>query len=351
MEIGTKNCKHLFLDIVGYSKNRTVEAQSDIISKLNEIIKKVLIENKVAASKRLLLPTGDGMCITFINNQQYDFAIVIAVAILKELKFYNDKTTDNMRKIEIRIGINENIDNIIIDINNKKNIAGSGINYAQRIMSLADGNMIMIGSSVYEQVNKRDKYYGKFRAWNAIIKHNERLPVYQYIDENISVLNTQIPVIFQQIEKPKIEINLTDHLSMYLAIVYKGVDIYGPLKKDIFDTEYLVITLYQLADFVQSFFSNSKNIVKDYASEFGGTIVNDGRCILITKAIQKIKESINYPIFCTDLSKYYTNVLIEKNYASNLFVDSSEPIELSDEGKLFVEEHCKEELEFIQEIK
>lgn len=100
MEIGTKNCKHLFLDIVGYSKNRTVEAQSDIISKLNEIVKKVLNENKVTTSKRLLLPTGDGMCITFINNPQYDFAIVIAVAILEELKLYNDKTTDNMRKLK-----------------------------------------------------------------------------------------------------------------------------------------------------------------------------------------------------------------------------------------------------------
>lgn len=351
MEIGSKNCKHLFLDIVGYSKNRTVEAQSDIISKLNEIVKKVLSEYKVTASKRLLIPTGDGMCITFINNPQFDFAIVIAVAILEELKLYNDKTKDKMRKIDIRIGINENIDNIIIDINNRKNIAGSGINYAQRIMSLADGNMIMIGSSVYEQVNKRDKYYGKFRPWNALIKHNERLPVYQYIDEKISVLNTQTPVIFQQIEKPKIEILLTEHLAMYLAIVYKGVNIYGPLKKDIFDKQYLVITLYSLAYYVNTFFTNSKSLVKEYAIEFMGAITNEGRCILITKAIQEIKEQIKRPLFCSDLRDYYIDILINKNFAKKLFVDPSDSIELSDEGKSFVEEHCKEELEFIQEIK
>lgn len=209
----------------------------------------------------------------------------------------------------------------------------------------------MIGSSVYEQVNKRDKYYGKFRAWNAVIKHNERLPVYQYVDDKISVLNTQTPIMFQQIEEPKLEISLTNHLSMYLAIVYKGVDIYGPLQKEMFDSRYLVITLYHLAYFVTRFFDNSKNLVKDYASEFMGAITDDGRCILITKAIQEIKKDIKHPLFCSDLTDYYAYVLIKKNHASNLFVDSSKPIELSDEGKLFVEEHCKEELEFIQEIK
>lgn len=351
MEIGAKNCKHLFLDIVGYSKNRTVEAQSDIITKLNEIVKKVLNEYKVSTSKRLLLPTGDGMCITFINNPQYDFAIVFAVAILKEIKLYNEQTTDKMRKFEIRIGINENIDNIIIDINNKKNVAGSGINYAQRVMSLADGNMIMIGSSVYEQVNKRDKYFGKFISWNALIKHNERKAVYQYIDEDIPVLNTQIPTVFQEISLPKEEINLTEHLSMYLAIVYKGIEIYGPLQKDFSDSKYLVIILYYLAFFVIRYFDNSKNMVKDYANDFLGTITNDGKCIIITKAIQEIKKIITHPLFCSDLSDYYSNKLIIKNNAKNLFVDSTKPIELSDEGKVFVEKNCKEQLEFIQEIK
>lgn len=351
MEIGEKNCKHLFLDIVGYSKNRTVEAQTEIIAKLNDIVRKVLTEYKLSSSKFLLLPTGDGICITFVNNSQYDFAIVFAVKILELIKQANEQTNDNMRKFEIRIGINENSDNIIIDINKRKNVAGSGINYAQRIMSVADGDMIMIGSSVYEQVNKRDKYFGKFKKWNASIKHGETLSVYQYIDDSITVLNTQTPNAFKTHNDVKMEINLTERLSMYLALVYKGCKIYGSLSKNVFDSNYIVVMLYYLANNVNDHLINSKSIIKEYAGNIFDSVTNEGRTVSITKALEEIKNMITYGLMISDLSDYVCQKLIEHNNAGNLFKDSKNPIQLSAEGQLFVEKNCKEQIDFIQEVK
>lgn len=351
MEVGAYNCKHIFMDIVGYSNNRSVEAQIDIITKLNDVVKKVLAEFKVSPSKRLLLPTGDGICLTFINQTQYDFSINVAVRILESIKQINEQTDDKMRQFLVRIGINENIDNIIIDINNKKNVAGSGINYAQRIMSLADGNMIMIGSSVYEQLKRREKFIDKFKGWKSNIKHGEVLTVYQYIDDSIPVLNTLTPIAFNSSRNEKKQVHLTDHLAMYLVIIYKGGGLFGPLIKKATDSEYLVIVLYYLSFFEKFFFSNSKNIVKDYTSAFLESITDEGRCILITKAITEIKEILKHPLFTADLTKHYYNNLIQDNNAEELFVDPENPIQLSDKGKSFVEEHCTEQLEFIQEIK
>lgn len=161
--VETAVAKYIFLDIVKYSKNRSVEAQTHIIGVLNDLVTKSLDYFKIVSKDRILLPTGDGLCICIINGKyEYDIHVSIALKILENLNAYNNITIDEMRKMNIRIGVNQNLDNIVQDINKRRNIAGSGINFAQRIMSCAGENQILIGESVFHELSVREKYLDTF---------------------------------------------------------------------------------------------------------------------------------------------------------------------------------------------
>jgi class 3 adenylate cyclase len=192
MEVRTALIKYIFLDIVGYSVGRTVEAQTEIINVLNNIVQNAVNAQNIEKEKIIYLPTGDGMCICLINIiDPYDIHIKIALNILEQIFIRNEKQQDGQRVFKIRIGINENHDNIVIDINNRDNIAGAGINIAQRIMAMAEDSQIYMGQSVYEKLVQRELYSKCFRVETAIIKHGINYTCYQYINKELSYLNNE----------------------------------------------------------------------------------------------------------------------------------------------------------------
>lgn len=205
MDAKTALIKYIFLDVVSYSYERSVEAQTEIIDTLNTIVKETLEPFKFDSENLIFLPTGDGICICIINIiDPYDIHLQIAITILEKLNNYNNMQTDQKRQFNLRIGINENHDNLIIDINGKTNVAGTGINNAQRIMDMATDNQIFIGQSVFEKLAQREKYNNKFYKVIKTIKHNILLPAYQYIDENLNFINGIIKPE-DDIHKPKEE--------------------------------------------------------------------------------------------------------------------------------------------------
>lgn len=196
-EIRTANAKHIFIDIVSYTHKRSVEAQSDLIKTLNEIVSKVIKSKKIPSENIIFIPTGDGMCISLIDLfKPFDIHIEIARIILQSLNVHNEKETDWMRQFKIRIGINENLDNIITDINGNINVSGAGINHAARIEGLADGNQIIVGNSVYETMVQREKYMDSFRSYNTEVKHGLSLNIHQLIDRTDDNLNSDVPSRF-----------------------------------------------------------------------------------------------------------------------------------------------------------
>ena len=174
--------KYIFLDVVNFSKNRSVETQTEIIEILNDIVRKAIGNFEIHISDRIFLPTGDGICIALLRTDNpYDIHLIIASEIIKHLTEHNNQATDNMRRFKIRIGINSNIDNEVLDINGNKNIAGLGINNAQRIMALADGNQILVGQSVYEILKTREKYMSAFKHYKSMTKHGLEQIVYLFL--------------------------------------------------------------------------------------------------------------------------------------------------------------------------
>src|SRR5882724_111213 len=236
--------KYVFLDVVQFSHERSAEAQSDIVHSLNEIIRSSLSAQGIETDGCLFLPTGDGMCIALIANFAFDLHIQLALRILEGLDAYNNSTLDPTKKFQIRIGINQNTDILVTDINGALNIAGAGINLASRLMDLADGNQILVSQTVFDELEPSERYMNGFREYNAEIKHDRRVRSYQFIGGGHAGLNVNVPTKFTIIEKP--EPKLTRFAAYYFAHAIKH-------KQEIIDcanqtdSMYIPVLLYFLA--------------------------------------------------------------------------------------------------------
>ena len=102
----TATVKYTFLDIVAFTKGRSVEAQSDLIDRLNSIVLEVLEKAVKGANQVIYLPTGDGICIALIDiPTPYDIHLQVALNILQAIEEKNSQTEDQMRQFQVRIGL------------------------------------------------------------------------------------------------------------------------------------------------------------------------------------------------------------------------------------------------------
>ncbi len=143
---------YIFLDVVAFTLKREA-FQIKIIEHLNKIVRDSVKDHGVHESQRVFLPTGDGICIVLINIiEEPAIDLRIARDILRRIETYNASSTDEGR-FEVRIGLNDNVDILIADINNRQNLAGEGINIASRIMNLADGSQILVSGRAFDRLN------------------------------------------------------------------------------------------------------------------------------------------------------------------------------------------------------
>ena len=171
--------------------------------------------------------------------------MLIALDILRKLEEYNRGIEDETRKFQVRIGLNANTDNLVTDINGKLNIAGRGINMAQRIMAMTDGNQIMIGESVFEILHVRETYMKFFRPFPPIPVKHELIRMYQFIDESKCGLDTSIPELLKPKEQKADEPKLSFWAACYFAQAIKH-RAFLIQEKDLFTNEKLIF-LWMLA--------------------------------------------------------------------------------------------------------
>ena len=225
--------KYIFLDIIGFTNNRSVEAQTDLIGYLNSMVTESLEKHNLSTKgniapeshgQTILIPTGDGICIALIDvGHEYDIHLRVALDILALIDKHNSETSDDMRKFEVRIGLNENVDNLVTDINGNQNVAGMGISMAQRTMSQADGSQILVAQATYGTLFAREQYMKSFRMYKAKAKHGIEFYVYQYIDNDKIGLNIKTPEVFIP-PRPMVKgpLKLTKCVAYYLAHAIKN---------------------------------------------------------------------------------------------------------------------------------
>ena len=144
-------CAVVFLDIVEYSK-KPVARQLVIKSRFNAIVGKGL-EN-VAASDRIILDTGDGAALCFLGDPEDALFVTNSIR--------NDFATETeVPELKVRIGINLGPVKVMRDLNGNPNIVGDGINVAQRVMSFAQTNQILVSRSYYEVVSRLTQEYSQ----------------------------------------------------------------------------------------------------------------------------------------------------------------------------------------------
>lgn len=138
----TSICSVVFLDIVNQSKKPVAEQIRDkelFNGFINEAVK------DVAQNDRILLDTGDGAAIALLGAPEE--ALFVAMTIRDSILRRNK---DNEQKLFVRTGINLGPVRVVSDINGRPNILGDGINVAERVMSFADPNQILVSRSYYE---------------------------------------------------------------------------------------------------------------------------------------------------------------------------------------------------------
>ena len=123
LEIG-----HFLFDIVGFSK-LLIDEQRDYLHTLNEVIKRTdSFRAADAADKLTRLPTGDGMALVFATTP--DAPVSCAIEISNALRSHPE--------LRVRIGIHSGPVSGTTDVNDRSNVAGAGINLAQRVMDCGD---------------------------------------------------------------------------------------------------------------------------------------------------------------------------------------------------------------------
>ena len=202
MNVETRHVRYVFADVVRFTEDRTLEAQVEIIAALNGAFKK-----GIGDLETVYLPTGDGICAGILQvDVPSDVHLQTAIQVLESFHTWCSKAPFN-RHAELRVAINESVDAVVTDINGNRNLAGVGINSAQRLMSIANGNQIIAGRAAYETLHSRDKYVEAFRQVKAEVKHGRILTAYQFTGLNAPFLNIEMPWAVQRLHPIDLEMS------------------------------------------------------------------------------------------------------------------------------------------------
>src|SRR5882724_10999995 len=180
----------LFLDIVGYSK-LSVNEQHARVEELNEIVRLSEQFRKAQAAARLLkIPTGDGMALVFYKSPEEPAQC--AVEISRALK--------GNAHLQVRMGIHSGPVSGVVDVNERTNVAGAGINLAQRVMDCGDAGHILLSHHVAEDLAEYERWRPFLHDIGTFeVKHGVRVSVTNlYTDE---VGNPNLPSKLQAVKK------------------------------------------------------------------------------------------------------------------------------------------------------
>jgi class 3 adenylate cyclase len=156
----------LLIDVVGYSK-LLVNDQVESLGQLNRIVRSTDCFRAAEAKDKLIrLPTGDGMALLFFENLEQPVRCALEIA----------QALQSQPEIQVRMGIHSGPVNQVPDVNDRINIAGAGINVAQRVLDCGDAGHILLSKHVADDL-------AEYRHWQPYlhdlgeceVKHGLRL--------------------------------------------------------------------------------------------------------------------------------------------------------------------------------
>src|SRR6266446_8548624 len=172
----------LFIDVVGYSK-LLVNEQREVVEQLNRTVRKTpQFRKSEGAGKLIRIPVGDGMALIFFQTPEEP--VQCAMEIARALK--------NHPQIRLRMGIHSGPIDQVKDVNDRLNVAGAGINMAQRVMACGDAGHILLSKRVAEDLAQDKLWQPHLHELGEIeVKHGRKLGIVNLYSEEMG--NPNVP--------------------------------------------------------------------------------------------------------------------------------------------------------------
>src|SRR6266481_4036799 len=197
----------LFIDIVGYSK-LSINEQHAAVDELTQIVRATAQFQKAEAASRLLkIPTGDGMALVFYTSPEAPTQCAIEIShALKEHP-----------GLQIRMGIHSGPVSGVVDVNERANLAGAGINMAKRVMDCGDAGHILLSKHVAEDLEEYERWRPLLHDLGSCeVKHRVRIDIANLYDSEIG--NSQLPKKLQAIKKHRTHIRWAEAAIALLVL-------------------------------------------------------------------------------------------------------------------------------------
>jgi TolB-like protein/Tfp pilus assembly protein PilF len=176
----------LFIDIVGYSK-LLIDDQHESLEKLNQIVRNTsTFASANAAGKLSRLPTGDGMVLVFASTPAAPAQC--ALEISRALRIHPE--------LHVRMGIHSGPVSAIRDLNDHANVAGGGINMAQRVMDCGDAGHILVSKRLAEDLEQYRQWQAHLHDLGEVeVKHGVRVAIVNLYTDELG--NPEVPAKFK----------------------------------------------------------------------------------------------------------------------------------------------------------
>jgi TolB-like protein/class 3 adenylate cyclase/Flp pilus assembly protein TadD len=208
----------LFIDIVGYSK-LLVNEQQAAVEELNLIVRRSEQFQKAEAASRLLkIPTGDGMALVFYTSPEAPAQC--AVEISRALKEHPGP--------QLRMGIHSGPVSGVVDVNERANLTGAGINMAQRVMDCGDAGHILLSKHVAEDLEEYERWRPLLHdLGSSEVKHGVRVSVVNLYDDQFG--NATLPRKFETVQKRRTLLRwaATTAALLALAAIIGGIAMFS----------------------------------------------------------------------------------------------------------------------------
>ena len=172
----------LLIDVVGYSK-LLVNEQVELLQELNRIVRATpTFRAGESQGKLIRIPTGDGMALLFFQNLQQPAQCALEIS----------GALQDRPHLQLRMGIHSGPVNQVVDVNDQVNVAGAGMNVAQRVLDCADAGHILLSKHLADDLQH-------YRHWQPYlhdlgeceVKHGLRLHVFNLCKDNFG--NPHLP--------------------------------------------------------------------------------------------------------------------------------------------------------------
>jgi TolB-like protein/class 3 adenylate cyclase/Flp pilus assembly protein TadD len=197
----------LFIDIVGYSK-LSISHQHATVEELNRIVRaSEQFQRAEAASRLTRIPTGDGMALAFYTSPEAP--VECAVEISRALKEHP--------RLQLRMGIHSGPVGGLVDVNERANLAGAGLNTAQRVMDCGDAGHILVSKHVAEDLEEYQKWRPLLHDLGSCeVKHGVRVSVVNLYDDQFG--NAKLPRRFETVRKRRTRLRWAATAAALLAL-------------------------------------------------------------------------------------------------------------------------------------